>query len=79
MPGIRVMTAARILFEAGDTSAFPLPLVTRHLRRPHISHPTIWVLDPGASTHPRAGHQHLRRVFFISGFAALHDPTSRAH
>lgn len=78
MPGVGVRTAARISLEVGDASAFPtagrlaayagLAPVTR---RPESStreeHP------------PRGGNKHLDRAFPLSAFAALGDPTSRAH
>ncbi len=78
MPGIGVRTAARILLEVGDASSFP---TAGHLaayaglapvtRRSGISirgeHP------------PRSGNKHLKRALFLSAFAALRDPVSRAY
>jgi len=78
MPGVGVRTAARILLEVGDASSFP---TAGHLaayaglapvtRRSGISirgeHP------------PRSGNKHLKRTLFLSAFAALRDPASRAY
>jgi transposase len=79
MPGVGVRTAARILLEVGDASSFP---TAGHLaayaglapvtRRSGISirgeHP------------PRSGNKQLKRVLFLSAFAALRaDPVSRAY
>jgi transposase len=78
MPGIGVRTAARILLEIGDASAFRtaghlaayagIAPVTRHsgtsIRGEHRAH---------------AGNRKLKRAFFLAAFAALSDPTSRAY
>jgi transposase len=78
MPGIGVRTAARILLEVGDGTAFPTP---GHLaayaglapvtRRSGISirgeHP------------PKGGNKQLKRAFFLAAFASLAHPPSRAY
>lgn len=78
MPGIRVRTAARILLEVGDGTAFATP---GHLaayaglapvtRRSGISirgeHP------------PKGGNKQLKRAFFLAAFASLSHPPSRAY
>lgn len=78
MPGIGIRTAARILLEIGDASAFKS---SAHLAAyagiapvTHCSGSSI------KGEHPaRAGNRKLKRAFFLSAFAALHDPTSRAY
>ena len=78
MPGVGVRTAARILLEVGDGSSFPTaghlaayaglaPVTRRSGTSIRGEHP------------PRGGNKHLKRAFFLSAFAALHDPTSRAY
>jgi transposase len=78
MPGIGIRTAARILLEVGDGTAFPTP---GHLaayaglapvtRRSGISirgeHP------------PKGGNKQLKRAFFLAAFASLAHPPSRAY
>lgn len=78
MPGIGVRTAARVLVEVGDGSGFPssghlaayagLAPVTRR------SGTSIRGEFPS-----RSGNKHLKRAFFLSAFAALRDPASRAY
>ena len=79
MPGVGIRTAARILLDVGDASAFPsaghlaayagLAPVTRR------SGTSIRGEFPA-----RAGNKHLKRALFLSAFAALKsDPTSRAY
>ena len=78
MPGIGVRTAARILLEVGDASAFK---TSGHLAAyagiapvTHRSGSSI------RGEHPtRAGNRKLKRAFFLAAFAALADPTSRAY
>jgi transposase len=78
MPGIGVRTAARILLEVGDGSAFPTsghlaayaglaPVTRRSGTSIRGEHP------------PRGGNKQLKRALFLSAFAALADPTSRAY
>ena len=78
MPGVGVRTAARILLEVGDGSSFPTP---GHLAAYAGLAPVT--RRSGTSIrgeHPsRAGNKHLKRAFFLSAFAALSDPTSRAY
>ncbi|EKX60284.1 IS110 family RNA-guided transposase [Streptomyces ipomoeae] len=78
MPSIGVRTGARILIDVGDGSAFPtaghlaayagLAPVTRR------SGSSIRGESPS-----RRGNKHLKRAFFVSAFAALADPASRAY
>jgi transposase len=78
MPGIGVRTAARILLEIGDASGFAS---SAHLAAyagiapvTHRSGSSI------KGEHPaRAGNRKLKRAFFLTAFAALSDPTSRAY
>lgn len=78
MPGIGVRTAARILLEVGDASAFPTsghlaayaglaPVTRRSGSSIRGEHP------------PKGGNKQLKRAFFLAAFAALHDPTSRTY
>ncbi len=78
MPGIGVRTAARILPEIGDTSNFAS---SAHL----AAYAGIAPVTRSSGTsikneHPaRTGNRKLKRAFFLTAFAALHDPTSRAY
>jgi transposase len=78
MPGIGVRTAARILLEIGDASAFK---TSGHLAAYAGIAPVTH--NSGSSIkgeHPaRTGNRKLKRAFFLAAFAALSDPTSRAH
>ena len=78
MPGIGVRTAARILLEVGDATAFPTsghlaayaglaPVTRRSGTSIRGEHP------------PKGGNKQLKRAFFLAAFAALADPTSRAY
>ncbi|MGK5682861.1 IS110 family transposase [Actinoplanes sp. URMC 104] len=78
MPGIGVRTAARILLEVGDGSAFATP---GHLAAYAGLAPVT--RRSGTSIrgeHPsRGGNKQLKRAFFLAAFAALADPVSRAY
>lgn len=78
MPGVGARTAARILLEVGDGSSFPTP---GHLAAYAGLAPVT--RRSGSSIrgeHPsRAGNKNLKRAFFLSAFAALHDPPSRTY
>lgn len=78
MPGVGVRTAARILLEVGDASSFPTP---GHLAAYAGLAPVT--RRSGSSIRgehpPRGGNKQLKRAFFLSAFAALADPTSRAY
>ncbi|MCW2566654.1 MAG: transposase family protein [Mycobacterium sp.] len=78
MPGVGVRTAARILLEVGDGSAFPTP---GHLAAYAGLAPVT--RRSGTSIRgehpPRGGNKTLKRAFVLSAFAALHDPDSRAY
>ncbi|WP_198940534.1 IS110 family transposase [Micromonospora sp. CB01531] len=78
MPGIGVRTAARILLEVGDGTAFPTsghlaayaglaPVTRRSGSSIRGEHP------------PKGGNKQLKRAFFLSAFAALADPASRTY
>lgn len=78
MPGIGVRTGARILLEVGDGTAFAS---AGHLASyagiapiTHRSGSSIRGEFPS-----RSGNHKLKRALFLSAFAALHDPTSRAY
>jgi transposase len=78
MPGIGVRTAARILLEVGDGSSFPTP---GHLAAYAGLAPVT--RRSGTSIRgehpPKGGNKQLKRAFFLSAFAALSDPLSRAY
>ena len=78
MPGMGVRTGARILLEVGDGSSFPTP---GHLAAYAGLAPVT--RRSGSSIrgeHPsRGGNKNLKRAMFLSAFAALSDPTSRAY
>lgn len=78
MPGIGVRTAARILLEVGDGTAFASP---GHLAAYAGLAPVT--RRSGSSIrgeHPaRGGNKQLKRAFFLAAFASLADPVSRAY
>lgn len=78
MPGVGVRTAARILIDVGDGSAFP---TSGHLAAYAGLAPVT--RRSGSSIrgeHPaRSGNKRLKRAMFLSAFAALHDPDSRTY
>jgi transposase len=78
MPGVGVRTAARILLDVGDGTAFPTP---GHLAAYAGLAPVT--RRSGSSIRgehpPRGGNKHLKRALFLSAFAALHDPASRTY
>ena len=78
MPGIGVRTAARILLEVGDGSAFA---TAGHLAAYAGLAPVT--RRSGSSIrgeHPaRGGNKQLKRAFFLAAFAALADPVSRTY
>ncbi|RJQ83638.1 IS110 family transposase [Pseudonocardiaceae bacterium YIM PH 21723] len=78
MPGIGVRTAARILLEVGDITAFRTP---GHLAAYAGIAPVT--RRSGSSIKgehpPRTGNRKLKRAFFLAAFAALADPPSRAY
>ncbi|MFC0626072.1 IS110 family transposase [Kribbella deserti] len=78
MPGIGVRTAARILLEIGDASAFK---TAGHLAAyAGIAPVTHHSGSSIRGEHPaRSGNRKLKRAFFLAAFAALSDPTSRAY
>ncbi|WP_430953643.1 transposase, partial [Rhodococcus sp. 24CO] len=78
MPGIGIRTAARILLEVGDGSAFKsaghLAAYAGIAPVTHRSGSSI------RGEHPaRSGNRKLKRALFLSAFAALHDSTSRSY
>lgn len=78
MPGIGVRTAARILLEVGDGSAFR---TAGHLAAYAGLAPVT--RRSGLSIrgeHPaRGGNKNLKRAFFLAAFASLSDPVSRTY
>jgi transposase len=78
MPGVGVRTAARLLLEVADISAFP---TAGHLASYAGLAPVTW--RSGSSIRgerpPRKGNRALKRTLFLSAFAALSDPESRAY
>ncbi|SCG68044.1 Transposase [Micromonospora halophytica] len=78
MPGIGVRTAARILLEVGDGTAFATP---GHLAAYAGLAPVT--RRSGSSIRgehpPRGGNKNLKRAFFLTAFAALADPVSKAY
>lgn len=78
MPGVGVRTAAVILVEVGDARSFPS---AAHLASYAGLAPVTW--RSGSSIkgeHPnRAGNKRLKNALFLSAFAALSDPESRAY
>lgn len=78
MPGVGIRTAARLLLDVGDGTAFP---TAGHLAAYAGLAPVT--RRSGTSIrgeHPsRGGNKHLKRALFLSAFAALHDPESRAY
>lgn len=78
MPGIGVRTAARILLEVGDGTAFATsghlaayaglaPVTRRSGTSIRGEHP------------PKGGNKQLKRAFFLAAFASLAHPPSRAY
>jgi transposase len=78
MPGIGVRTAARILLEVGDGTAFASP---GHLAAYAGLAPVT--RRSGSSIRgehpPRGGNRQPKRALFLAAFAALADPVSRAY
>lgn len=78
MPGIGVRTGARILIEVGDGSTFP---TAGHLAAYAGLAPAT--RSSGSSIRgeqpSRRGNEQLKQAFFLSSFAALDDPASRAY
>jgi transposase len=78
MPGIGVRTAARILLEVGDGSAFATP---GHLAAyAGLAPVTRRSGSSSRGEHPaKGGNKQLKRAFFLAAFAALADPVSRTY
>jgi transposase len=78
MPGIGVRTGARLLIDVGDGSGFPS---AAHLAAYAGLAPAT--RSSGSSIRgeqpSRRGNKQLKRAFFLSAFAALADPASRAY
>lgn len=77
MPGVGVRTAARRLTEAAP-KAFRHGCSSGGLRWPRAGHPALRLVDPGR-TPVQTGQQGAQRALFLSAFAALRDPVSRAY
>lgn len=78
IPGVGVRIAATLLVTVGDASAFP---DADHLASYAGLSPAT--KSSGSSIKgehaPRRGNRQLKRAMFLSAFAALHDPASRAY
>lgn len=78
VPGVGVRTEARILIEVGDGSTFPtagrLAAYAGLAPATRRSGSSIRGEQPS-----RRGNKRLKRDFFLSSFAALGDPASRAY
>lgn len=78
MPGASIRTGTRILIEAGDGSTFP---TAGHLAAYAGLAPAT--RNSGSSIRgeqpSRRGNKQLKRALFLSAFAALDDPASRAY
>ncbi len=78
MPGIGVRTAARILINVGDGSAFA---TAGHLAAYAGLAPVT--RSSGSSIHgehpARRGNKQLKRAFYLAAFASLSQPESRAY
>ncbi|MDQ1305032.1 MAG: hypothetical protein QG671_861 [Actinomycetota bacterium] len=71
MPGVGLRTALKILTIVGDGSAFPTAGPAPVTRRSGIS-------IKGETRSQRGNHAHTSTLF-LSAFASLRDPTSRAY
>src|SRR5262249_18832960 len=78
MPGIGIRTAARILLEIGDASAFK---TSAHLAAYAGIAPVTRSSGSSIKGEPpaRTGNRKLKRAFFLAAFASLSDPVSRAY
>lgn len=78
MPGIGVRTAARILIDVGDASSFP---TAGHLAAYAGLAPATRASGSSIrGEHPsRRGNKQLKRAFYLSAFASLREPASRAY
>ncbi|MFI2511796.1 IS110 family transposase [Streptomyces sp. NPDC018972] len=78
MPGIGVRTAARILIDVGDGSAFA---TAGHLAAyAGLAPATRRSGSSIRSEHPaRRGNKQLKRAFYLAAFASLSQPDSRAY
>jgi transposase len=78
LPGIGIRTAARILIDVGDASRFP---TAGHLAAYAGLAPAT--RSSGSSIrgeHPsQRGNKQLKRAFYLSAFASLREPASRAY
>jgi transposase len=78
IPGVGVRIAATLLVTIGDASTFP---DADHLASYAGLSPAT--KSSGSSIKgehaPRRGNRQLKRAMFLSAFAALHDPASRAY
>ncbi|MEU0308001.1 MULTISPECIES: IS110 family transposase [Streptomyces] len=77
MPGVGIRTGARILIEVGDGSTFPIAHLAAYAGLAPATR------NSGSSIRgeqpSRRGNKQLKRAFFLSAFAALGDPASRAY
>ncbi|MFE8975864.1 IS110 family transposase [Streptomyces cyaneofuscatus] len=77
MPGVGIRTGARILIEVGDGSTFPIAHLAAYAGLAPATR------NSGSSIRgeqpSRRGNKQLKRAFFLSAFAALGAPASRAY
>lgn len=77
MPGVGIRTGARILIEVGDGSTFPIAHLAAYAGLAPATR------NSGSSIRgeqpSRRGNKQLERAFFLSAFAALGAPASRAY
>ncbi|MGH3505008.1 MAG: IS110 family transposase [Nocardioidaceae bacterium] len=78
MPGFGVRTAARVLLEVGDGSAFLTPgHLAAYAGLAPVTHRSGTSIR---GEHPaRGGNKNLKRALFLAAFASLSDPVSRAY
>ena len=78
MPGFGIRTAARVLLEIGDITAFPTP---GHLAAYAGLAPVTRRSGSSISGEhpPKGGNKALKRAMFLAAFASLHHPPSRAY
>ncbi|OBB47813.1 IS110 family transposase, partial [Nocardia sp. 852002-51244_SCH5132740] len=78
MPGIGVRTGARILLEIGDVSDFASPgHLAAYAGIAPVTHQSGTSI--GGEHLSRSGNRKLKRALFLSAFASLSDPVSRAY
>lgn len=80
MPGIGVRTGARILIEVGDGDGSTFPTAGHLAAYAGLAPATRSSGSSIRGEQPsRRGNKQLKPAFFLSAFAALSDPASRAY